>query len=341
MADTVFVSYSHKDVKLAFAMCKAMEGRGIACWIAPRDIAPGKSYAGQITKAIKECLLMVLVYSDFANQSEDVDREIELCSKYKKPILPFKIDNTPYNDEKEYYLSKMQWIDAYPNPESHFSELTAHIAKSLSIPIQTKAPEKTEEVIIKKNEAPKIKNKTSDNKSSDTCNYLVQNFGIETAGDILTVLAKKGTKLPFEHKQTFSTSADNQPVVEVHLMSGNSEKASECKSLGTSKLEGISHAKMGIPQIEITFTIREDGKVFVTIKEIGTGNIKFSKLEFIDIVEKPNEQKSLIITCPSCSSKLRGQQVPTGKPVKIKCPKCSHRFKVENSPFFGLFTSDI
>ena len=341
MTKAVLISYSNKDEQLAIAMYNFLGNNNIPCWIAARDIEPGASYAGQITKAIKGCSLMVLVYSEFANQSEHVDREIELCSKYKKSVLPFKIDSTPYNDEKEYYLSKMQWIDAYPNPETFFGSLAKYIAKIINISIPSEPPKKIEK---KETQKPKSQHsKVTSNKRGNDYNSLAHDFGIETSGSVLTVIAKKGTKLPFEHKVTFSTSADNQPAVEVHLLSGNSSKVSECKSLGKSKIEIKHLAKKGIPQIEITFTISDDGRASVELKDLSSGVIKWTKLKPVEIIEKYTKQEPLITSCPKCGVKIRISNgiPPLDKAVKIKCPKCSHQFKVTNSSLFGLFTTEL
>ncbi len=160
---------------------------------------------------------------------------------------------------------------------------------------------------------------------------------------MLTVIAKKGTKLPFEHKVTFSTLVDNQPAVEVHVLSGNSKSTNECKSLGTSKLKLKNLVKKGIPQIEITFDISDNGRVFVTSEDLSTRNKSLKKMKPVEIIKKSTKQEPLITSCPKCGVKIRISNgiPPLDKAVKIKCPKCSHQFKVTNSSLFGLFTTEL
>jgi len=73
----VFVSYASRDKKIADAVCAKLEERGVRCWIAPRDIVPGSSYAESIVKAINESRCMVLIFSADANRSSHVKREVE------------------------------------------------------------------------------------------------------------------------------------------------------------------------------------------------------------------------------------------------------------------------
>ena len=83
-----FISHSSKDKTMADAICAKLEQAGIRCWIAPRDVAPGKTWSGEIMKAIDSCKVMVLVFSANANQSAQIVREVEAAVHRSKPILP-------------------------------------------------------------------------------------------------------------------------------------------------------------------------------------------------------------------------------------------------------------
>ena len=76
MAHDVFISYSHKDKSVADAICARLEGDGVRCWYAPRDIAPGSDWAGSIIDAIASAKIMVLIFTDFSNASSQVLREV-------------------------------------------------------------------------------------------------------------------------------------------------------------------------------------------------------------------------------------------------------------------------
>lgn len=97
-------------------------------------------------------------------------------------------------------------------------------------------------------------------------------LGIETMGGIFTRLIDKNTTIPTKKSQTFSTAADGQTSVEIHVLQGEREMASYNKTLGKFQLAGIPSAQRGIPQIDVTFDIDANGIVHVTAKDLGTGN---------------------------------------------------------------------
>jgi molecular chaperone DnaK len=96
-------------------------------------------------------------------------------------------------------------------------------------------------------------------------------LGIETLGGVMTTLIERNTTIPSSKKETFSTAADNQPGVEVHVMQGEREMAAGNRTLGRFKLEGIPPAPRGVPQIEVTFDIDANGILNVSAKDLGTG----------------------------------------------------------------------
>ena len=96
-------------------------------------------------------------------------------------------------------------------------------------------------------------------------------LGLETLGGIFTKLIERNTTIPTKKSQIFSTAADNQPSVEIHVLQGEREMAADNKTLGTFRLDGIAPAPRGVPQIEVTFDIDANGIVNVTAKDMGTG----------------------------------------------------------------------
>ena len=96
-------------------------------------------------------------------------------------------------------------------------------------------------------------------------------LGVETMGGIMTKVIDRNTTIPTKKSQSFSTAADNQPEVEVHVLQGEREFAKDNKSLGVFKLDGIAPARRGVPQIEVTFDIDANGIVNVSAKDLGTG----------------------------------------------------------------------
>ena len=103
-------------------------------------------------------------------------------------------------------------------------------------------------------------------------------LGIETLGSVFTKLIEKNTTIPTRKSQIFSTAADNQPAVSIHVLQGEREMASNNKTLGRFELVGIPPAPRGIPQVEVTFDIDANGIVNVSAKDLGTGQEQSIKI---------------------------------------------------------------
>ena len=122
-------------------------------------------------------------------------------------------------------------------------------------------------------------------------------LGIETLGGVCTKLIERNTTIPVKKSQVFSTAADNQTAVDIHILQGEREFAKDNKTLGNFQLSGIAPAPRGIPQIEVTFDIDANGIVNVSAKDLGTGtsqNITItssSNLSDADIEKAVNEAK--------------------------------------------------
>ena len=111
-------------------------------------------------------------------------------------------------------------------------------------------------------------------------------LGIETMGGVMTKLIERNTTIPVKKSQTFTTAADNQTSVEVHVLQGEREMAQYNKTLGRFHLDGIAPARRGVPQIEVTFDIDANGIVNVSAKDLGTG-----KEQHITITSSTNMSK--------------------------------------------------
>jgi molecular chaperone DnaK len=96
-------------------------------------------------------------------------------------------------------------------------------------------------------------------------------LGIETLGSVFTPLIERNTTIPTKKSEIFSTAADNQPTVEVHVLQGERKMAADNKSIGRFHLDGIPPAPRGVPQVEVTFDLNADGILHVSAKDLGTG----------------------------------------------------------------------
>lgn len=139
----VFISYSSHDQKVVEGLCAYLEQHKIRCFVAYRDIPRGVVWARAIVEALDESRMMVVVFSEHFNNSDQVDREIELASEDKKPILTFRITNDAFKGAKKYYLKNINWIDAFPNPEQVFGSLANNVARLLGLDLEVAKPTPT------------------------------------------------------------------------------------------------------------------------------------------------------------------------------------------------------
>jgi biotin transporter BioY len=124
MPHDVFVSYSSGDKPTADAVCATLEGAGIRCWIAPRDILPGTDWGAAIIEAINASRVMVLVYSAKANESAQIKREVERAVNRGITVIPFRIEDVPMSTTLEYFMSMPHWLDALTPPlQQHLDRL--------------------------------------------------------------------------------------------------------------------------------------------------------------------------------------------------------------------------
>ncbi len=128
-----FISYSTADKTAADAACAVLEAAGIRCWVAPRDISPGREYAAAIIDAIDRCRVMVLIFSSNANDSSQVRREIERAASKGVAIMPVRIEKVVPTKAMEYFLGDIHWLDAMTPPiENHLQQLAATIKALLN-----------------------------------------------------------------------------------------------------------------------------------------------------------------------------------------------------------------
>ncbi len=124
MTHDVFITYSSKDRATGDAVCAALEAREIDCWIAPRNLLPGRSWGGAIIEALEQSRFLVLVYTSNSNNSQQVLREIERAVSKNITIIPLRLDITPLSTDLEYFLSSCHWMDAVSPPlEKHLEKL--------------------------------------------------------------------------------------------------------------------------------------------------------------------------------------------------------------------------
>lgn len=130
----VFISYSTKDKAIADVVCNTLENNGIHCWIAPRNIQPGKPYAREIINGIASSKALLLIYTSNSNSAEHVINEVDAAFNAKKTIIPFLVEDVTMNPELVYYLARKHWLVAYPDYKQKLEVLVDTICNILCIP---------------------------------------------------------------------------------------------------------------------------------------------------------------------------------------------------------------
>src|SRR5260221_4642795 len=137
MSVDVFISHSNKDKNIAEAICHQLETGGIRCWIAPRDIEFGADWTAGITQGIASCKVFVLVFSDSANTSDHVRREVDKAFSLGLAVIPFRTEEVAPNRSLSYYLETVHWLDQFPFPKNYLGTLADQIKRLLEQPIGT------------------------------------------------------------------------------------------------------------------------------------------------------------------------------------------------------------
>src|SRR5438067_412072 len=139
MSNHVFVSHSHQDAPAAELIVEALEKRGVTCWMAPRDVPPGGSYAEAILNAIEGASCFVLIYSQHSNVSSHVLREVERALKFDLNIVPIRFDNSAPSKSLDYLLATVHWLSIGPGNQGQSiakaaDQIAACLAKAGSTP---------------------------------------------------------------------------------------------------------------------------------------------------------------------------------------------------------------
>lgn len=127
----IFISYSSHDKESVMSLCNYIEQHNLRCFVAHRDIPRGVVWAKTIVEAIESSRMMIVVFSKSFNESEQVDREIELACEAKMPILSVRLTADQYTGAKRYYLNNINWIDAFPNPSHVYGDVLHSISALL------------------------------------------------------------------------------------------------------------------------------------------------------------------------------------------------------------------
>ena len=132
MAHDVFISHSNQDKTVASAICSRLEQAGIRCWIAPRDVRPGRNWGSEIIRGLDSAKVMIVVLSANANDSPPVMNEVERAFHKRIAIVPVRTEDVMPSEALEYFLSPKHWLDAFNPPlQTHMDRLAGTVEEYL------------------------------------------------------------------------------------------------------------------------------------------------------------------------------------------------------------------
>jgi hypothetical protein len=129
MVRVAFISHASEDAAIAATITDYLEKNGVSCWIAPRDLTPGREYSSEIVDGIESSAVFVLVLSENANESIFVKREVERAVSKGKPVFPIRVREVMPSRSLELFISSAHWIDAWKPPMEKYLE---RLAQSIS-----------------------------------------------------------------------------------------------------------------------------------------------------------------------------------------------------------------
>ncbi len=254
MTHELFISYSTENKDAAEAVVSALEGVGFSCWMAPRDIQPGKPYGETILQAIDASRVFLLLLSDASNKSRQVLREIDHAAARDLDILPVLIEQAQPSGSMAYYLGPEQWLDASSPPlEAHIERLVKVVRQLLvSDPQLEDAEEITEQVPqpanLGRSEKVRAQIQTEDPPSKQEEQSLIRE---ESAYNIQVNPFSFGNPV-FTRDKFFGREGDIRQVISRLLSAGESTSIVGERRIGkTSLLKFLSHPNnsslLGLP----------------------------------------------------------------------------------------------
>lgn len=132
MSSPIFISHSSRDREWAYRLINDLEKRGVRCWISSRDIEPGADYQKSIVDALEAAPAMVLLFSDHANNSKEIPREMAIASGKSKPMIPVRIEDVVPRNALVYSLTNAQFLDLFANYEETMGRLTESLLRQIA-----------------------------------------------------------------------------------------------------------------------------------------------------------------------------------------------------------------
>ncbi len=133
MSANIFISFASPDRKIANVLCNALETRGFDCWISSRNIRPGENFQVSIVQAIRRAKILLLVFTENSNKSEEMTKELALASQQKLIVIPLRVEDVTPNEAFSYEFATRQWIDFFADWEFAMDQLSMRISDAVGI----------------------------------------------------------------------------------------------------------------------------------------------------------------------------------------------------------------
>ncbi|QYY37301.1 protein kinase [Ruficoccus sp. ZRK36] len=159
---SAFISHASSDAKDALKLVEALEKRGLSCWVAPRNIRPGKEYAEEIIHGLRQSHTLILMLSEAANESPFVRREVERAVHHRKPIFPVRLQSVSPAQSLELFISSTHWVDLSPDSLDAIADKLARELQSVMFPTQAPSGSTTSPPSVTPRDLPTLKGGRSD-----------------------------------------------------------------------------------------------------------------------------------------------------------------------------------
>jgi len=309
----VFISYRRVDSKWAVGrlydrLSEVLDRKNI--FLDVNDIEPGEDYTERIKEIVSTCdVLLAVIGREWLTSQDSSGRRrlddprdwvrVEIASALARGIrvIPVLIDEAemPERHALPDDLARLAHLNAklvsFTRFHADLDSLLRVLEKVLCLPSEPTALRLGPDTVA---------NETADSPLSGNSRKreMPMTISLETLGGIATPLIYRGTRLPTEESQVFSTVEDNQPAVTVKLVWGQREKAEDNLFLGRFNLEGIPPAKRGVPQIKVLTAVDENLLMTVTARDKGTGRIEVLDAVDLSHVEIPEDMQKEALEQP-------------------------------------------
>lgn len=299
MAKDVFISYSSHDKTIADSIYAALESKNIHCWIAPRDVPPGRSYPEALVEAIEKSSVFVLILSKDSNNSPHVLREMRIAMDKGIPVIPFQIDRAEPSKEMRYFISGIHWLDAVTPPmEKHYQRLADNVRGLLPVQAEKKSPDESsqqnsEEGQPRKGLIPRL----IDRMGARLLIPLASVFGMLVLGSLLTLLMAKGIMqtpaflrflAPFSEKIPFTAPIDPNVLGKDLLWdAGSSEISGYSLSANAIYLTAGPHTWPNFPTIIYRQPVEGNFEAQVKFTFASSVSTLFSSAQMMGLLVRP------------------------------------------------------